>query len=145
MVISQELDSIFAKERDVSTHLKDIGVLLLDISDSVKAKLSEKDVEEVKGLVSTFVMNCDAITDDIAAAEAVLKKVRKKNIQLCRGPVNVAEIKTHLKALHDAAKRLKGNARQFIEARDREMVFQEMNKDYTELLGTLTELMTETS
>ena len=145
MVITPELDKLFEKERDVSTHLKDIGVLLLDLSDSVKSKLSEKDVEEIKGLISTFAMNCDAITDDLADAENVLKKVRKKEIKLCKGPVNVPELKTHFKTLADAVKRLKSNARQFIEARDREMVFVEMNNDYNNVLGSLTELMTESS
>lgn len=144
-MISPELDQLFAKEKDVSTHLKDVGVLILDLSDSVKSKLSEKDVEEVKGLLSTFSMNCDAIMDDIKGADETLKKMRKKSINLCKGPVNVPELKEHFKTLTATAKKLKANARQFLEAKDREMVFQELNKDYTELLGTLTELLAESS
>ncbi|HSU72219.1 MAG TPA: hypothetical protein VLJ21_00010 [Candidatus Binatia bacterium] len=143
-MISPELDTLFEKEKEVAVHLKDIGVLLLDLSDSVKDKLSERDTEEIKGLADTFAMNCDALTDDLTGAEAVLKKVRKKTIKLCKGAVNVPELKEHVKQLHTLVKRLRSNAKQFLHARDREMVFQEMNKDYSELLGTLTELMTET-
>lgn len=143
-MISPELDTLFEQEKDVASHLKDLGVLLLDLSDSVKDKLSEKDLEEVKGLIDTFAMNCDAMTDDLTNAEAGLKKVRKKNLKLCKGPVNVPELKEHLKKLHTLVKKLRTNAKSFLHARDRNLVFQEMNRDYSDLLGFLTELMAET-
>jgi DNA repair ATPase RecN len=140
-----ELDPIFDKEKDVAEHLKQLGVLLLDLSDSVKDKLSEKDIDEIKGLTATFTLNCDAVSDDLKGAEASLKKIRAKTLDFPLGPVNIPEVKERVKELHSVVKRMKASAKEFLHARNRELVFQEMNKDYSELLGTLTELITLSS
>jgi hypothetical protein len=137
------IDTLFAKEQDLSTHLRDVGVLLLDISDSVKDKLSKKDADEVKDSMITLSMNCDAMLDDIANADKILKKIKTKDVSVKGTNADVASLKAHLLTIKEALTRLKKNANDFLNARDKELVFQEMNKDYADVLGTLTELMAE--
>ena len=139
----KEIDRLFEKEKDLSSHLKDLGVILLDLSDSVKDKLSEKDQNEVKDLLSTFAMNCDAMRDDITGAEAILKGIKTKTITMRDSTLNTAELKQHLSEVKTAVQKLRNSAGEFLQARDREMVFQEMNKSYSDVLGSLTELMAE--
>lgn len=137
------IDTLFAKEQDLSAHLKDVGILLLDISDSVKDKLSKKDADDVKDAMITLSMNCDAMLDDVANAEKILKKVKTKDVSVKGTNADVGQLKAHLDTVKNALQRLKKNAQDFLNARDKELVFQEMNKDYSEILGTLTELMAE--
>jgi hypothetical protein len=143
--MSDDNETLFDREKDVASHLKDIGVLLLDLSDSVKSKLSEKDIEEIKGLVTTFGMNCDAVTDDITGAEGVLKSVRKKTLIVCKKKISVPELRKHLADSKTAIARLRRSAKEFLAARDRDLVFKEMNKDYSDVLGEITELMSESA
>jgi hypothetical protein len=36
--MAKAIDELFVKEQDIAVHLKQLGVILLDISDSVKDK-----------------------------------------------------------------------------------------------------------
>ena len=137
------IDKLFEKEQDLSSHLKDIGVILLDLSDSVKGKLSEKDTNEVKDLITTFKMNCDAMTDDLIGANALLTKVKAKTVSVGETKANTADLKQHLAEVKEAVARLRRNADEFMTAKNRDLVFKEMNKDYSDILGSLTELMAE--
>jgi light-regulated signal transduction histidine kinase (bacteriophytochrome) len=118
-------ESLFEKEKDLSNHVKDVGVLLLDLSDSVKDKLSQNDQEAVKETLITLRMNCDAMLEDVSSA----LKIAKKNA------------KTQLADVKKSLDRLRANADAFLPGKDRELIFQEMNKDYANVLGTLTMLM----
>lgn len=137
------IDTLFAKEQDLSTHLRDVGVLLLDISDSVKDKLSKKDADEVKDALITLSMNCDAMLDDVSNAEKLLKKIKTKDVSVKGTTADVSSLKAHLLTIKEALARLKKNANDFLNARDKNLTFQDMNKDYADVLGTLTELMAE--
>lgn len=138
-----EIDKLFEKEQALSNHLKDIGVILLDISDSVKERLSEKDTASVKDLLTTFTMNCDAMIDDIASADPILAKIKAKTVAVGSTKVSTDELRKHLAELKEYIGRLRRNAEEFMAAKNRDLVFKEMNKDYSEILGSLTELMAE--
>ncbi len=138
-----DIDSLFEKEQDIMNHLHDIGVILLDISDSAKDKLSQKDTNDVKDLLTTFGMNCEAMIEDVSQAEGMLKKIKSKQVTVKGTNENVAELKQHLGEVKTFLQKLKQNASAFLTARDRDMIFKEMNKDYSEVLAALTELMAE--
>ncbi|MBI4144851.1 hypothetical protein HY493_01435 [Candidatus Woesearchaeota archaeon] len=139
----KEIDKLFEKEQDVSKHLKDVGVILLDLSDSVQEKLTDKDTGDVKGLLATFTMNCQAMIEDITESEAVLKGVRAKQVTVKDTTTDTAELKLHLSEVKQSLNKLLKSANEFLSAKNRDLVFQEMNKDYSDVLGSLTELMAE--
>ena len=137
------IDTLFAKEQDLSAHMKDVGILLLDVSDSVKDKMSKKDADEVKDAMITLSMNCDAMLEDVSNAEKLIKKIKTKDVSVKGTTADVAEIKQHFVDVKNALERLKQNAKDFLTAKNRELLFKEMNTDYANVLDTLTELMTE--
>ena len=137
------IDTLFAKEQDLSTHLRDVGILLLDISDSVKDKLSKKDADEVKDAMITLSMNCDAMLEDVSNSEKILKKIKTKDVSVKGTTADLASLKKHFLDVKSGLERLKQNAKDFLTAKNRELLFQEMNTDYSNVLGTLTELMAE--
>src|SRR3989338_10772763 len=139
--MAEEIDKLFEKEQDISSHLKELGIILLDISDSTKQKLSRDDMAQVKELLTTFAMHCEAMCEDITSGEATLKTIRAKRVAFKDSALDTKELKQHLSEVKAAVKNLKENATLFLAAKNRELVFQEMNKDYSEVLGSLTELM----
>ncbi len=138
-----EIDSLFEREKDLSSHVKDVGVALLDISDSVKDKLSQQDQNDVKDILITLRMNCDAMLEDISNAEGILKKIKAKSVEVRGANIDVKATRKQLADVKEALGRLRKNAEEFLAARDRELVFKEMNTDYGAVLSGITELIAE--
>lgn len=141
--MAKEIDKLFEKEQDVSKHLKDVGVILLDLSDSVHEKLTDKDTGDVKGLLATLTMNCQAMIEDITESEKILKSVRTKQVTVNETTADTSELRLHLSEVKQSLTKLSKSANEFLSAKNRDLVFQEINKDYSEVLGSLTELMAE--
>jgi hypothetical protein len=136
-----ELDSLFEREKDLSAHVKDVGVTLLDISDSVKDKLSQQDQNDVKDALITMRMNCDAMLEDIGNAEGILKKIKTKSVEVRGVNIEIKETRKQLADVKAALDRLRKNAEEFLAARDRELVFKEKNMDYGTVLAGITTLI----
>ncbi|MBI4150865.1 hypothetical protein HY492_01950 [Candidatus Woesearchaeota archaeon] len=136
-----ELDSLFEREKDLSAHVKDVGVTLLDISDSVKDKLSQQDQNDVKDALITLRMNCDAMREDIGNAEGMLKKIKTTMVEVRGVNIDVKETRKQLADVKVALERLRKNAEEFLSARDRALVFKEMNNEYGTVLSGITELI----
>ena len=91
----------------------------------------------------TLSMNCDAMLEDVSNAEKLLKKIKTKDVSVKGTTADLASLKQHFLDVKNALERLKQNAKDFLTAKNRELLFKEMNTDYSNVLGTLTELMTE--
>jgi hypothetical protein len=138
------LEKLFQEERKISDAVRQIGALVLELSDFTTAK-SPLELAHSQIIGKKMRQECDKINEEIHIARKLIGRLmtEKTKVKFKKQERELHELENDLALMHGDVQTLGSLAEHFFEAKDRKAAFQNLNKAYSELMGHVLALVVE--